>query len=111
MKVRYKASGSKELSSFVVGQESLHLLVVGQVVEQVSALGSFQVSVALVAVQMTVPNGMILEATVPQASNNKESFLCRLLCLELEFLHTTLVVKLSFDSAHFEAEVGGWHLG
>ena len=110
MKVRYKASGSKELSSFIVGQESLHLLVVGQVVEQVSTLGSFQVSVALVAVQMTVPNGMILEATVPQASNNEESFLCRLLCLELEFLHTTLVVKLGFDSAHFEAEVGGWHL-
>ena len=75
-----------------------------------SALGSFQVSVALVTVQMTVPNGVILEATIPQASNNEESFLCRLLCLELKFLHTTLVMKFGFDSAHFEAEVGGWHL-
>ena len=111
MKVRYKASGSKELSSFVVGQESLHLLVVGQVVQQVSTLGPLQVSVALVAVQVTMSHGVILEATVSEASNDEEPLLRRLLCLELELLDTTLVLQLGFDSAHLEAKVSGWNLG
>ena len=66
---------------------------------------------ALVSVQMAVSNGMILEATIAQATNDEESLLCRFFCLELELLDTTLIVKLGSDFAHLEAEVGGWHLG
>jgi hypothetical protein len=48
----------------VIGEQALHLLVVGKVVKSVSPLGSFQIPVALVTVQMAMTHGVVLERTV-----------------------------------------------
>ena len=74
----------------MVGQQSLHLFVVGQVIQKVSPLGRFQVAVRLVPVQMAMSNSMVLEGPVSQTSHNSEAFCGGFDCLQLQLLKALL---------------------
>jgi hypothetical protein len=95
----------------VVGQQSLHLLVVGQVIESVSPLCSFQVGMRLVPVQMAMANSMVLEGAVSESTDNSETFCGSFDCLELDFPFALLQCALSSHCAHLQTEVPGAGLG
>jgi len=59
----------------MIGKHALHLLVVGEMLKNVSLLGSLQIPVALVTVQMTMSDGVVLEGTVREGTNNHEALL------------------------------------
>ena len=65
----------------MIGKHALHLLVVGEMLKNVSLLGSLQIPVALVTVQMTMSDGVVLEGTVREGTNNHEALLSCLLGL------------------------------
>ena len=65
----------------MIGKHALHLLVVGEMLKNVSLLGSLQIPVALVTVQMTMSDGVVLEGTVSQGTYNHEALLSCLLGL------------------------------
>ena len=64
--------------------------MIGQVIQYVPSLGGLQITMALVPVQVAMSDGVILESTVAKATHYEESFLGRLLSLQLIFFHFAL---------------------
>ena len=97
-------SRAKELPTLVVGQHSFHFLVVGQVLQYVASLGSLQIAMALVAVQVTMAHGVVLEGPIAKATYHEEALLSRLLRLQLILLDFALAEGFGTHAAHFQAE-------
>ena len=79
-------------------------------IEKMPTFSSLQVAMALVPVQVTVADSMILEGAIKEATNDTEPFLRRLFRLQLVLLDTTFRLELCADLAHLEAKVSRCNL-
>ena len=81
--------------------------MVRQMIQKMSSLCRFAVPMALVPVKMAMADGMILESTIGECSNNSKALLSRLFRFQLIlFQSAILTFLLSLDLSHFETEVG-----
>ena len=73
--------------------------------QDMSALSTLYVGAALVAVQVTMTNGPVLEGSVLEGANDMESLLSRLFGLHLILLDPSISELFGLYFTHLEAEV------
>ena len=104
-------SGRESLLPLVVWKQALHLLMVGQVLQNMPGLCGFPVSMALIPVQMAMTDCMILECPVRKGANDSEALLCRLFSLQFVVLRAAfLTFLLCPNFSHLQAELSHGHL-